>query len=79
MKPVWDRIFNAAVGEELSDEERELVFRELAAAVADVSKVQASPEHDRITKLIEQKLAQRDLRSTPDASGESHGATGTNL
>jgi hypothetical protein len=57
MKSIWDTIFNSPSEERLSDDQSEQALRELAAAVADVNKVQASLEHERINKLIEQKLA----------------------
>ena len=58
MKSAWDRIFESDPNQPLTEEEREQALRELAQAVSDVSKVQASPEHERILKLIREKLAQ---------------------
>jgi len=46
-------------GQPLTIEEQEQALRELAEAVSGVNKLQASPEHDRIARLIREKLAQR--------------------
>jgi len=56
MSTVWDKIFKSGPVDELTDLEREQAIRELAAAVSDVERLQASPEHDRILKRIQSKL-----------------------
>jgi len=59
MKSAWDSIFNSDARKPLSPEEQEQALRELAKSVTDVSNVQASPEHQRISQLIREKLAQQ--------------------
>lgn len=54
MKSAWDKIFNTDAP--LTNEERDQAFRELAEAVTSVDRVQATPEHERIAKLIQGKL-----------------------
>ncbi len=61
MKSAWDKIFNS--DEPLTDEEREAALQELAKAVSEVDRTQASPEHERILKRIREKLARPEDRT----------------
>lgn len=63
MKSAWDKIFNCDADAPLTDEEREAALQELAKAVLEVEQLQESPEHERILKLIREKLAQLEDRS----------------
>ena len=57
MKSTWDKIFSSENTAPLSEQECEEALREVAAAVAEVGEVQASPEHERIKKQIAAKMA----------------------
>jgi len=61
MKSAWDKIFNS--DEPLTDDEREAALQELAKAVLEVDRTQASPEHERILKRIREKLARPEERT----------------
>ena len=50
MKSAWDKIFHTDAP--LTAEEREQALRELVKAVADVTKMQSSSEHERIKEKI---------------------------
>lgn len=56
MKSALDKLFYSE--DPLSQQEREAALRELVAAVADVARVQASPEHERVGKQIESRMIQ---------------------
>lgn len=56
MKSAWDIIFNSDDSAPLTDEESAQALTELARAVTEVEAIQASPEHGRIAKLIQEKL-----------------------
>ena len=58
MKSAWDKIFQSDADAPLTPEEQEQAWSELVHAVDDVTKVQASPEHERIKKQIAEKMAQ---------------------
>ena len=68
MKSTWDKIFTSDITAPLSEQECDEAFREVAKAVAEVGKVQESPEHDRISKLIREKLSQSADRDSGKAS-----------
>lgn len=55
MKSAWDKIFQSDAP--LTDAEREQALTELVQAVATVDQIRATPEHERIRKQIEEKLA----------------------
>lgn len=59
MKSTWDKIFTSDNTAPLSEQECEEALREVAEAVAEVGKVQSSPEHARISKLIREKLSEQ--------------------
>jgi hypothetical protein len=56
MKSAWDRIFTQDIAQPLTPDEQEQALRELAEAVSDVTSLQVTPEHERIAKLIREKL-----------------------
>ena len=52
----WDKIFQSDTS--LTDEEREQALQEMAQAFSAIEKCKASPEHERITAKIAEKLEQ---------------------
>jgi hypothetical protein len=55
MKSIWDQIFSES-NQELTPEQQQQALDELVIAVTVVMKRQATPEHGRIAKLIQEKM-----------------------
>ncbi len=69
MKSAWDKIFHSDAP--LTKDEQEQALRELVNAVADVTKVQTEPAHQRIALSIQKKLS-----LSEDMAGAFHGTSG---
>ena len=58
MKSIFDNIFSLAPDAPLPEQQREQALRELVKVVSYVTRLKASPQHQRITKRIEELMRQ---------------------